>query len=65
MDEMIRVIRSSERLPGWERIFVHGEPEWEAERDRMANGIPLDLPTYQSLEQVSRDLDIPLNITNG
>ena len=28
MDEMMSVIRSSERLPGWERIFVHGEPEW-------------------------------------
>ncbi len=62
MDEMFRVIRSSEKLPGWERIYVHGETEWEAERDRLANGIPLDLPTYQSLEGVSADLNIPLNV---
>ncbi|MDA0988958.1 MAG: Ldh family oxidoreductase [Chloroflexi bacterium] len=62
MDEMFRVIRSSERLPGWERIYVHGETEWEAERDRLANGIPLDLPTYQSLEGISADLGVPLNV---
>ncbi|MFH1560434.1 MAG: Ldh family oxidoreductase [Chloroflexota bacterium] len=62
MDEMFRVIRSSEKMPGWERIYVHGEPEWEAERDRLANGIPLDLPTYESLEEISADLGIPLNV---
>ena len=62
MDEMFRVIRSSEKLPGWDRILVHGEPEWEAEIDRRANGIPLDAPTYASLEQLSSDLNVPLNI---
>ena len=62
MDEMMSVIRSSERLPGWERIFVHGEPEWEAERDRLENGIPLDRPTYDSLVKVAEDLGIPLNV---
>ena len=62
MDEMFRVIRSSEKLPGWERIYVHGELEWEAEMDRLTNGIPLDLPTYQSLESISVDLAVPLNI---
>ena len=62
MDEMCRVIRSSERLPGWERIYVHGEPEWEAERDRLANGIPLDLPTYNSLEGVAAELGISLEV---
>ena len=24
MDEMFRVIRSSEKLPGWDRVYVHG-----------------------------------------
>ena len=62
MDEMFRVIRNSEKLPGLERIYVHGELEWEAERDRLANGIPLDLPTYQSLESISADLGVPLNV---
>ena len=62
MDEMASVIRGSEKLPGWERIFVHGEPEWEEERDRLANGIPLDRPTYDSLVKVAQELDIPLDV---
>ena len=62
MDEMFRVIRSSEKLPGFDRIYIHGEDQWEAERDRLANGIPLDLPTYQSLESISADLGVPLNV---
>ena len=62
MDEMFRVIRSSEKLPGMERIYVHGELEWEAERDHIANGIPLDVPTYEALEGISEDLGIPLNV---
>ena len=62
MDEVFRVIRNTEKLPGWDRVFVHGEPEWEAEIDRRANGIPLDAPTYQSLEELSSELNVPLNI---
>jgi len=62
MDEMFRVIRNSEKLPGWDRIYVHGELEWEAERDRLVNGIPLDLPTYKALENISEDLSIPLSV---
>ena len=62
MDEMFRVIRSSKKLPGMERIYVHGELEWEAERDHIANGIPLDAPTYEALEGISKDLGIPLNV---
>ena len=62
MDEMFRVIRSSEKLPGWERIYIHGEDQWEAEKDRRANGIPLDRPTYESLEQISVELEIPLDV---
>ena len=62
MDEMFRVIRSSEKLPGWERIYIHGEDQWEAEKDRRTNGIPLDRPTYDGLIEISNDLGIALDI---
>ncbi|MBI2856190.1 MAG: Ldh family oxidoreductase [Chloroflexi bacterium] len=62
MDEMFRVIRSADRLPGVDRIYVHGEDQWEAEKDRRANGIPLDVPTYEALEKVSEDVGVPLNV---
>lgn len=62
MDEMFRVIRESDKLPGWERIFIHGEPEWEAEKVRSVNGIPLDLPTYKSLEEIAQELNLGLDV---
>ena len=62
MDEMFRVIRSSEKLDGVDRIIIHGEDQWEAEKDRRANGLPLDIPTYESLKAVSEETGIPLDI---
>jgi len=62
MDEMFRVIRSSEKLDGVDRIIIHGEDQWEAEKYRRANGLPLDIPTYESLLAVSEETGIPLDI---
>jgi len=62
MDEMFRVIRSSEKLPGWDRVYVHGEDQWEAEKYRLANGIPIDEPTYESLKEIAGELNITLNV---
>ncbi|MBI4498874.1 MAG: Ldh family oxidoreductase [Chloroflexi bacterium] len=62
MDEMYQVIHGSEKLPGHDRIYVHGEIDAETEEYRRVHGIPLDLPTYQSLEAVSADLGLPLTI---
>lgn len=62
MDEMYQVIHGSERLPGHDRIYVHGEIDWETEQYRRVHGIPLDIPTYQGLEKVSADVGVPLDI---
>lgn len=62
MDEMYQVIHGSERLPGHDRIYVHGEIDWETEQYRRVHGIPLDIPTYQGLETVSADVGVPLDI---
>lgn len=62
MDEMLRVIRSSQPMDGHDRIYTHGELDWETEADRRAHGIPLDLPTWQSLEEVAAEVGVPLEI---
>ena len=62
MDEMFRVIRSSDKIEGVDRIIIHGEDQWEAEKERRENGLPLDLPTYESLEKISTDLGVPLDV---
>lgn len=62
MDEMYEVIHKSEKLPGHDRIYVHGEIDWETEQHRRVHGIPLDIPTYQGLEDVSKEVGVPLEI---
>ena len=42
MDEMIRGLKTSALAPGEERIYVHGEPEFEEAERRKRDGIPLD-----------------------
>lgn len=41
LDEMAQAIRQSPRATGVDRIYLPGEIEWECEKDRRKNGIPL------------------------
>ncbi len=41
MEQLVREIRTSPRAPGYERIFLPGEIEWEAEDRRRREGIPV------------------------
>lgn len=59
MDGMIAALRTAEPAPGAERVYVHGERELDAERDRLANGIPLHPQVVESLRGLSRELEIP------
>lgn len=60
MDAMINSFRTAETAPGAERVYVHGEKELEAERDRRVNGIPLHPAVVASLEGVAREYGVPL-----
>ncbi len=59
MDDMIRFLRAAPRVPGVDRIYVHGEKEWEAERERRARGVPLHPAVVQSLRGLEPDFGIP------
>jgi LDH2 family malate/lactate/ureidoglycolate dehydrogenase len=59
MDAMIEALRTAEPAPGAERVYVHGERELDAERDRVANGIPLHPHVVESLRSLSRELEVP------
>lgn len=41
MDDLLRSLKDAPRAEGAERIWVAGEPEWECERRRLRDGIPL------------------------
>lgn len=60
MDDMIRSIKASPKAPGHDRIYIHGEIEFEAEEERRKHGIPLHPEVIDSLREIAKDLQVPL-----
>ncbi|MGH2459964.1 MAG: Ldh family oxidoreductase [Chloroflexota bacterium] len=58
MDAMIRTLREAEPAPGAERVYVHGEKELDAERERRRNGIPLHPSVVESLQGLADELGV-------
>ncbi len=56
MDGMIDMIRASRLGPGVERMVIPGEPELEAKRQRIAQGIPLAAGVLDQLNALAREL---------
>jgi len=50
MDKLIRDVRSLPRMPGADRIYLPGEPEWLAKEQRTRTGIPLPPALFAELQ---------------
>ncbi|MFQ6044701.1 MAG: Ldh family oxidoreductase [Candidatus Poribacteria bacterium] len=58
IDEIVRVIRDTPLAPNAERIYLPGEKEHIAERERMAKGIPLNRETIEELKMLARETSV-------
>src|SRR6516164_934234 len=58
VDELIRDIRQSQRLPGVDRIWLPGEQSHAKRIDRRAHGIPMPKALRESLDTVARELNV-------
>jgi L-2-hydroxycarboxylate dehydrogenase (NAD+) len=58
VDQAIRDLRNSERLPGVERIWLPGEQSHTKAIDRRARGVPMPAPLKKSLDDLAADLKI-------
>jgi L-2-hydroxycarboxylate dehydrogenase (NAD+) len=58
VDDLIRDIRNSRRLPGVDRIWLPGEQSHAKRLDRRAHGVPMPKPLRESLDAVARDLKV-------
>jgi L-2-hydroxycarboxylate dehydrogenase (NAD+) len=58
VDQVIRDIRGSRRLPGVERIFLPGEQSYAKLQERQAHGVPMPKALRDSLDALARDLAI-------
>lgn len=57
-DEYIQLLHDCPPAPGAERVLVPGEPEWLAEDDRRANGIPLHAAVLAELRALADEVGV-------
>lgn len=60
MDDLFHRIRSAERADAAERIFIHGEKEFETAAERQKHGIPLHPKVAAALAQLGGEFGIRL-----
>ncbi|GAB4114151.1 MAG: Ldh family oxidoreductase [Candidatus Caldatribacteriota bacterium] len=60
IDELNARIRNSKRAKGIERIYLPGEIEFEVQKEREKNGIPISSGVYNSLREIAQELQVNL-----
>lgn len=58
VDQVIRDIRNSQKLPGVERIYLPGEQSQAKLLDRRARGVPMPKALRDTLDGMARDLNV-------
>ena len=59
VDQLVRELRASERMPGVERIWLPGEQSHERREANQRDGIPIGAALLQQLDAFAAELGIP------
>ena len=62
MDDYIRELKNTPKLPGQDRVYIHGEKEFELAEKFMSEGIPLMVEVVESLKQVGKLAGVPFDL---
>jgi LDH2 family malate/lactate/ureidoglycolate dehydrogenase len=60
VDRQVRTIRASKPMPGFDRVYLPGEPEWLKKEEQLREGIALPAGVLPSLEALGHELGITL-----
>ncbi len=58
MDELQQRLKNAPKAEGATRIYIHGEKEYEATEERLANGIPLNAKVAADLRAMGEELGV-------
>ncbi|MCD4672177.1 MAG: Ldh family oxidoreductase [Anaerolineaceae bacterium] len=61
MDQIIRLLKDSPKAEGQERIYIHGEKEFERAESGRKHGIPLMETVVASLQEAGNSVGVPFN----
>jgi LDH2 family malate/lactate/ureidoglycolate dehydrogenase len=59
MSTLLAELRASPRAEGQERIYTHGEKEFESRIEKLKTGIPVNEKTLTEMRRISNELNIP------
>lgn len=62
MDDIIRRLKGSAKAEGAERIYIHGEKEFEEEERRRREGIPLHPKVVATVQQIADELGVEYDL---
>jgi len=62
MDDLIRRMKSSGKAEGHERIYIHGEKEFELEEKYRKEGIPLYYKVYDDLRAIAGEVGLSFSL---
>jgi LDH2 family malate/lactate/ureidoglycolate dehydrogenase len=62
MDEIISALKLAAKVPGQDRIYIHGEKEFEIEEERRQKGIPLHDQVIASLKTLANDVQVDFDL---
>jgi len=62
MDDLIDRLKNSTKAEGQSRIYIHGEKEYELYETYKRDGVPLDDKTFQTLQQIGAEANVPFTL---
>ena len=62
MDDMLRALKESEKAEGHDRIYTHGEIEFETEQERLRNGIPYHVTFVKQLRELASEFELAFEV---
>ncbi len=61
MDKIIRMLKEAPKAPGKDRIYIHGEKEFEREEENKEE-VPLYHKVYQDIKDICSELGVPFKL---
>jgi len=58
MDDLIQRLKNSPKAQDQERIYIHGEKEFEMEEERRINGVSLHPKVVADIESIAKDVSV-------
>jgi LDH2 family malate/lactate/ureidoglycolate dehydrogenase len=62
MDDYIQTLKATPKMPGQDRIYIHGEKEFELAEGYLKNGVPLMVEVVESLKEAGRSAGVPFDL---